>query len=93
MRKIAEKYIDEQYAPVKPITPALRAAIMFGIGSIVLYVMLYKFNYDIRHLGEMASQGDKTFFLMPIGIALVFSFIHGSFTGYFWNVVGLKAKV
>lgn len=92
MRKIAEKYIEEQYAPAKPLSPALRMTVLFGIGSIVLYAMLYRFNYDIRHLAEMTNQGDKSYFLIPIGIAFVFSFIHGSFTGRFWDVLGLKAK-
>ena len=92
MRNIAEKYIKEQFAPVKPLTSAFRVTILFGIGSLVLYVMLYRFNYDIRHLAEMTNQGDKSLFLVPIGIAFVFSFIHGSFTGRFWDVIGLKAK-
>jgi hypothetical protein len=92
MRKIAEKYIEKQQAPVRLLTPALLTTVLFGIGSIVLYVMLYKFNYDIRHLAEMTNQGDKSFFLIPIGIAFIFSFIHGSFTGHFWDAMGLKAK-
>jgi len=31
-------------------------------------------------------------FLIPIVIALVFSFVHGAFTGAFWDAVGLKPK-
>ncbi len=92
MRNTAERYIEAQEAKTNPLSRAALAALLFGLGSIGLYIMLYVFNYDIRHLAELTNQGDKSFFLLPIGIALVFSVIHGAFTGHFWNVLGLQAK-
>jgi len=29
---------------------------------------------------------------MPVAIALAFSLVHGAFTGYFWEVIGIKPK-
>jgi hypothetical protein len=69
-----------------------KAAIGFGILSMALYFGLYMFNADIRHAAEMTNQGDKTLFLLPIGIAFVFSIVHGIFTDRFWEALGLKAK-
>lgn len=69
-----------------------RTAVVFGILSTGMYFLLYHFNADIRALGESVSRGDKTFFLMPIGLAFAFSIVHGIFTDRFWEAVGLKAK-
>ena len=30
--------------------------------------------------------------MLPVAAAFVFSFFHGGFTGYFWDVVGIQAK-
>ncbi len=72
--------------------PQAKAAIGFGILSAMLYFALYYFNDDIRHAAEMTNQGDRTFFLLPIGLAFVFSIVHGIFTDRFWEALGLKAK-
>ena len=69
-----------------------QAAILYGLLSAALYFMLYTYSGDIRHIAEMTNQGDKTFFLLPIAIAFVFSFAHGVFTDRFWEAMGLKAK-
>lgn len=72
--------------------PKAKAAIGYGVLSVLLYFGLYYFNADIRHVAEMTNQGDKTFFLMPIGLAFVFSIVHGLFTDRFWEALGVKAK-
>jgi hypothetical protein len=41
--------------------------------------------------GEM-RHGTWLFVLVPIVIAFVLSYVHGAFTGLFWDAVGLKAK-
>ena len=66
--------------------------VIFGLGSIVLYILLYRFSGDIRHLAELTSQGDKQLSFVPIVIAFVFSIMHGAFTGHFWDTLGLKPK-
>ena len=72
--------------------PKAKAAIGYGALSVGLYFGLYTFNADIRHIAEMTNQGDKTYFLLPIGIAFLFSVVHGLFTDRFWDALGLKAK-
>lgn len=72
--------------------PKAWSAISFGLFSAVLYYGLYYFNGDIRHYAEMTNQGDKTYFLLPIGIAFIFSIVHGIFTDRFWEALGVKAK-
>jgi len=69
-----------------------RAAIGYGILSSIIYFGLYYFNSDIRHIAEMTNRGDHTYFLLPIGIAFLFSVVHGLFTDRFWEALGLKAK-
>lgn len=72
--------------------PQAKAAIGFGLLSAMLYYGLYVFNDDIRHFAELTNQGDRTYFLLPIGLAFVFSVVHGIFTDRFWEALGLKAK-
>lgn len=91
---------SEEPAPValsvvrrrRPLRPAAKVAIGFGALSAVLYSLLYLFGDDIRHWAELTSQGDKAYFLAPIGIAFVFSLVHGLFTDRFWEALGLTAK-
>lgn len=64
-----------------------RAAI-FGLVSLVLYFLLYFFEDSIL---EFTSKGGW-YFIAPVILAFVFSYIHGSFTSHFWEVLGIKAK-
>ncbi len=64
---------------------------LLGIGSAVLYFLLFYFEDTV--LGW--SKGFKKegwFFIAPIVIALVFSVVHGAFTGHFWELLGIRAK-
>lgn len=94
MRKTAEKYIEQYEASGKPVSISKEAlvAMVLGLGSIALYALLYVFNDQIRHITEATNQGDHTYFLLPIGIAFIFSVVHGAFTGRFWEALGLQAK-
>lgn len=58
-----------------------------GILSIGLYAMLLS-NQD--KVNEIFGKGGW-YALLPIATAFVFSFIHGSFTGHFWTVLGIEA--
>ncbi|TDY01744.1 hypothetical protein [Thiohalophilus thiocyanatoxydans] len=76
----------------KMFSTATLFTILYGCLSLGLYILLFVFNDEIRHMAEATSRGDKTLFFIPIIIALVFSLVHGAFTGYFWEALGLKAK-
>jgi len=41
-------------------------------------------------LGGHVEPGNGLLVLVPIAIALIISFVHGAFTGLFWDVMGLK---
>ena len=69
-----------------------KATFAWGVLSAMLYFLLYAFSDEIRHVAEMTNQGDRSLFLLPIGIALLFSLVHGLFTDHFWKSVGLTAK-
>ena len=62
--------------------------LVFGATSLVLYALLYIFEEELLH---HSSKGDW-FFIIPVAIAFLFSFIHGSFTHHFWDALGIKAK-
>jgi hypothetical protein len=61
-----------------------------AFGAIVagLYGMLFAFEADVIRL---CKQGGW-YFLFPVGVAFVFSYFHGAFTGMFWDVLGVQAK-
>jgi F0F1-type ATP synthase assembly protein I len=61
--------------------------VLTGIISIGLYVALLT-NQDL--LNSNFAKGGLYAFL-PIITAFAFSFIHGSFTGHFWTVLGVEA--
>lgn len=59
-----------------------------GVLSLGLYVLLFTYEQDVLRLSLEGAWG----FLVPIVIAFIFSFVHGAFTGGFWDMLGLKAK-
>ena len=61
--------------------------VVTGVFSVALYAALLM-NQDL--LNANFSRGGMFAFL-PIITAFVFSFIHGSFTGHFWTVLGVEA--
>jgi len=63
------------------------AAILMGAISIALYVLLL-LKQDV--LNEYFGRGGIYAFL-PIITAFIFSFVHGSFTGNFWTILGVEA--
>lgn len=59
-----------------------------GMLSLGLYGALFVFE---RPLLAYTSEGGSSLILVVV-IAFAFSAVHGSFTGRFWDIVGLKAK-
>lgn len=79
-------------AGLPPQKKASRAsAILFGTLSLILYVLLLS-NGDLFVTWAQATKHDhKSFFIIPVIVAFIFSYVHGSFTGYFWESLGLRA--
>ncbi len=71
---------------------ALAYTLLLGAASAGLYLLLYLFSDHLPGLAAAAREGEKLYALVPILIALVFSFVHGAFTGHFWDLLGLRAK-
>ncbi len=61
--------------------------LVMGIISIALYAALLTHQDEVN---EMFGKGSWYAFL-PILAAFLFSFVHGSFTGDFWTVLGIEA--
>jgi len=61
--------------------------IISGLFSIALFTALFT-NQDL--VSSAFTRGGWYAFL-PIGTALLFSLVHGSFTGHFWTVMGIEA--
>ncbi len=61
---------------------------LFGLISLALYFLLYFFEDSIL---AFTTRGGW-YFVAPVVIAFVFSYVHGNFTAYFWDILGIKAK-
>jgi hypothetical protein len=66
---------------------AARAALL-GLVTLALYAGLFLLE---EHVLELSTCGEW-YFLVPVGIAFVFSLVHGAFTGTFWDALGVRAK-
>ncbi len=63
------------------------AMIVMGTISLALYAALL-LRQDL--VNSMSAKGGLYAFL-PIVTAFVFSYIHGTFTGHFWTMLGIEA--
>lgn len=70
----------------------LMITMALGLLSLVLYIQLFHFDAELRELTLATNQGHKSYFLVPIGIAFLFSLVHGAFTDRFWDALGVKAR-
>lgn len=66
----------------------LGETIILGIISVALYAILL-INQDT--INSYFGKGGL-YALLPIITAFMFSVVHGSFTGNFWTLLGIKAK-
>lgn len=71
---------------------SLIATLLLGTASAFLHLLLFLYADELTHVSTLIRQGHKGLVVIPIGIALSFSFVHGAFTGRFWDLLGLKAK-
>lgn len=69
----------------------IASTILFGGTSIALYALLLTNSDLLVELAQRTKNGEKWLFLVPIIVAFVFSYIHGTFTAQFWERVGLRA--
>ncbi|MGH7773020.1 MAG: hypothetical protein ACREQA_12400 [Candidatus Binatia bacterium] len=60
-----------------------------GVFSLLLYTLMYVYENQIL---QWTSKG-KWYFVLPVILAFVFSFFHGAFTGYFWEILGFKPRL
>ena len=67
---------------------AIIKTILLGCISAVLYFILFSFEEPILNW----SQQGNWYLIVPVFIAILFSFVHGTFTNYFWDVLGVKTK-
>lgn len=61
---------------------------LLGLLTVGLYVLLFSLEREILAL---TARGGWSF-LIPVGIAFLFSVVHGKFTSEFWEVLGVQAK-
>jgi len=59
----------------------------FGIGSAALYTAVYLFQDQL--LLNSAKGGMYT--ILPIATVFLFSWVHGTFAGTLWEVLGINA--
>ena len=60
-----------------------------GAISAGLYFLLYSYEKEIM---ESFTRTDGFYPALPVLAALLFSFAHGAFTGYFWEALGVSAR-
>lgn len=73
------------------INPAsLNKAIIYGAASVALYYLLFLYADKTIEWATLTREGQKIYFLMPVIIPFVFSLVHGAFTAYFWDALGMK---
>ena len=71
--------------PRKPWLPL----ILSGTASAACYVALFAYEHEVM---AAFTRTDGWYPVLPIVTAFVFSFAHGAFTGYFWEVLGVRAR-
>lgn len=69
---------------------SLPKALIFGVVTAVLYTLMFVYSDHLVEYARLTQQGEKIWFVVPIIIAFIFSYVHGTFTGAFFDVLGLK---
>jgi hypothetical protein len=60
-----------------------------GIVSGSLYLLLYLYEREIL---AAFTRTDGWYPALPVVAAFVFSFSHGAFTAFFWEIVGVRGR-
>ena len=72
---------------------ALVLTIVLGVTSACLYFLLFLFSDELTELASANRDGEhRIYAIVPLAVALVFSLVHGAFTGHFWELLGFRAK-
>jgi hypothetical protein len=71
---------------------ALVTTLSLGVASAGLYLLLFLFSDRLTELAAATRAGASIYALVPLAVAMVFSFVHGAFTSQFWDLLGLRAK-
>jgi pheromone shutdown protein TraB len=71
---------------------ALVTTLILGAASAGLYLLLFLFSDRLTELAAATRAGHAIYALVPLVVAMVFSLVHGAFTGQFWDLLGLRAK-
>jgi hypothetical protein len=66
-----------------------RGLFLSGIATALCYGLLFAFLNDQEMLALFMKREN---WFLPVVTALIFSLAHGAFTGYFWEVLGVRAK-
>ena len=66
-----------------------RELILSGLASGSLYLLLYLYRVEIM---ATFTRTDGFYPALPVIAAFAFSFAHGAFTGYFWEVLGIRGR-
>ncbi len=69
---------------------SLNKAIIYGAASGALYYLLFLNMDKTIEWATLTREGQKLYFLIPVIIPCVFSLVHGAFTAYFWDALGMK---
>jgi uncharacterized integral membrane protein len=64
------------------------ALLVMGLISASMYFLLLSNQTTVTKYFAMGG----VYAFLPIGTAFLFSFVHGSFTGNFWTVIGIEAS-
>ena len=72
---------------------ALVLTLVLGACSAGLYCLLFLFSDELTLLASKNRDGHHQIYaFIPLVVALVFSLVHGAFTGHFWDLLGFRAK-
>ena len=65
------------------------ALVISGAASALCYGLLFGYQKEVM---AAFTRTDGWYPVLPVVTAFVFSFAHGAFTGYFWEVLGVRAR-
>lgn len=60
-----------------------------GVVSCTLYLLLYLHEAEVM---KAFTRTDGLYPFLSVIAALLFSFVHGAFAGYFWDVLGIAGR-
>lgn len=67
--------------------------LILGAASAGLYFLLFLFADELTELAGANRDGQhRLYAFIPLAVALVFSLVHGAFTGHFWDLLGFRAR-